>query len=208
MAADPAGKEEPGPRQLEVDCLRRVPVMRRLLLPLNVMLLLAVSACTSTSANQPQSETAQTASAEEVGGPALPEDLIGYWQLIEWPRPAMNMVNPWPSPYQYFAFYEDGTYFSLFSSLEVDITLEGMDESKDILGDRNPSYRWIDLDASDDVVFIRITNPEIPGYDEIWGVSIFYEDYLETIKKGDIVMSYHNKTLNRAVYYRLLRRLQ
>ena len=50
--------------------------------------------------------------------------VIGHWrmvQLTEETRQKINKIDPWPQPYQYFAFYEDGRHNFAFSSKDMTV---------------------------------------------------------------------------------------
>lgn len=51
-------------------------------------------------------------------------EVIGHWrmvQLTEETRQKINKIDPWPQPYQYFAFYEDGRHNFAFSSKDMTV---------------------------------------------------------------------------------------
>ena len=40
-------------------------------------------------------------------------EVIGHWEMVQMPeatRQKVNKLDPWPQPYQWFAFYDDGRY--------------------------------------------------------------------------------------------------
>ncbi len=55
--------------------------------------------------------------------------------------------------------------------------------------------------------FIEVTNPEIQGYKEIWGVNLFAEDVGSYVKKGDLMMTLAGED-GGVIYYRLLRKVE
>ncbi|MGO1117929.1 hypothetical protein ACTL6U_04460 [Rhodovibrionaceae bacterium A322] len=131
-------------------------------------------------------------------GPPKPNEIIGYWKLKEWPKKDLNKVNPWPLPFQYFAFFEDGRYASIMMSADKEVQPESLDAVKATFGEKLPTYRWVKN-------FIVVTNPEIENYREIWGMNIFRTkvDGLP-FGKGDLVMSLAGGKKGNAVYYRWL----
>ena len=66
--------------------------------------------------------------AQKAGGAPKQEELIGYWKMEKWPTPDVIKVNPWPQPYQWFAFYEDGRMLSMMNSTDGNYTSSDLEE--------------------------------------------------------------------------------
>lgn len=66
------------------------------------------------------------AGAEDLGGFAEPEEIIGIWEMIPLPfEQRINNVNPWPAKYQYYYISHDGKFCNIGlsgSSIKVDGT--------------------------------------------------------------------------------------
>lgn len=121
--------------------------------------------------------------------------------MVELPKKEVNQVDPWPQPYQWFAFYEDGKVYSMMTSMDGSHTAKELDELfKTLPKSRTPNYTY-------DGRFMTIDNPDIKNYQEVWGVNLFARDVEGLAKKGDIIMSLDDGNGN-AIYYRLLRRVE
>ncbi len=137
------------------------------------------------------------------GGPASAKELLGYWKMISIPNLAVNKVNPWPQPYQWFQFTKDGKVSSMMSSVnkeyskqELHVLFEAFQKNK------IPNYK---VSGS----FVIIDNPSVKNYLEIWGTNIFAKDIEGIAKKGDLMMTLDDGTqTGKVVYYRLLRRIK
>jgi len=138
------------------------------------------------------------------GGPATLKQLVGFWKMIDLPSKEMNKVNPWPSNYQWFGFYENGKVYSMMLSENKDnkeYTAKELAEIFEVLpNDKTPNYK---LDGQ----FIKIDNPEIKNYQELWGANIFAKDITGIALKGDMIMSLDDGSGN-IIYYRLLRKIE
>lgn len=146
---------------------------------------------------------APDACADERGGFAGQRDVVGYWKLIPWSPElaAKNLSNPWPLPYQYFAFYENGQMFSHMSTHSTDHTHGSLDRLHGMIP-HTVRYRF-------DQGFMVVTREDQPGQDERWGVNLIAQDFSSggtDFKTGDLVMSLDDGQGN-VVYRRLLRRL-
>ena len=138
---------------------------------------------------------------EPPGGPPTRAQLIGSWKLIEWPNPDVQKVNPWPMPYQWFAFYEDGRFLSMMNSNDDDYTKKELDLIFSALPSNSPKF---ELKGQ----FMTVENPEIEGYFELWGMNIFTRDMKQVVKKGDLVMSLADPETLEPIYFRLLRKVK
>jgi hypothetical protein len=144
----------------------------------------------------------QEKSKSDAGGPPTLKELVGFWKMIDLPnKEKMNKVNPWPQPYQWFVFYENGKIYSMMNSQDGAYSTKELAQIFEVLPkDKTPNYK---LDGQ----FVIIDNPEIKDYQEIWGVNIFAKDIGSKVKKGDLIMSLDDGN-GKAIYYRLLRRIQ
>lgn len=141
-------------------------------------------------------------SASDLGGPPNKSELLGYWKMIEFPYPKKNKVNPWPLPYQWFAFYDDGSFYSVMSSKDENLSSKELKASFSVFTkEMSPQYKLTGQ-------FIIIQYPDIKNYEQLWGINIFRKDLNETIKKGDMIMSLADSKDGKPIYYRLLRKIK
>ncbi len=177
--------------------------MKRILL---IILTVAFAAsCTTSQRGQQATATAaggqEDSSQSDAGGPPTRQQLVGFWKMVELPKKGVNQVEPWPLPYQWFAFYEDGKVYSMMTSEDGNHTAKELDELFKMLPkSRTPNYTY-------DGQFMTIDNPDVKNYQELWGVNLFAKDVEELAKKGDMIMSLDDGNGN-AIYYRLLRRVK
>lgn len=138
----------------------------------------------------------------ETGGPPELSQLIGFWKKVEIPNPEkVNMVNPWSSKYQWFAFYGNGKIYSMMSDRDNTYSSKELKKIFDILpAGKTPNFK---LDGH----FLIIDNMEIRDYQEIWGVNLFAKDINEFLKKGMLLMTLDDGKGN-VIYYRLLKRIE
>lgn len=147
---------------------------------------------------------ASSAAADDRGGFAGKADVIGYWTMIPWSPElaAMNRTDPWPQPFQYFAYYENGEMFSHMSTHATDHTPESLDTLHGML----PHTVHFHFDTDGFMVVEREDDPDNP---EKWGVNLIAKDFSSggtDFKTGDLVMSLDDGQGN-VVYRRLLRRI-
>lgn len=130
--------------------------------------------------------------------------IIGHWELVQWPDEAkkkMNKVDPWPSKYQWFAIYENGTMFSMMSTHPEQVNSKKLDELSRMM----PST--VSYTLKNDTFLVR--HSDIKNYEEVWRVNVI----TKRIEKNgveflpeDILMSlYRGKSM--PVYYRHLRKI-
>ena len=138
----------------------------------------------------------------EAGGPPTKSELIGFWKMVDFPaRAKMNKEDPWPQPYQWFAFYENGKVSSMMTDIKADYSRKELEEIFAAFPPAMlPDYEY-------DGRFVRITNPDIADYMEIWGVNLFARDIGNNARKGDLMMSLDDGE-GTPIYYRLLRRVE
>lgn len=153
----------------------------------------------------------QTKSPENVGGHPTEDALYGYWEKVDVPA-LENSVNPWPAKYQWFYFDKNKKIYSMQSN---EGTYSGLAELSEIF----KTFRAEDVpNFTYDGEFLKIDQPRIKGYQEIWGVNQFTQDF-KSIKKGYLIMSLDggsvlNKSSTTAqlngdvIYYRVLRRIE
>ena len=178
--------------------------MKRILLLL-FTITFAISCSTSEKIQQTSSTIAEdennSSSNSDAGGPPTKQQLIGFWKMVEFPKKEMNQVDPWPLPYQWFAFYEDGKVYSMMTSQDNNYTAEDLNDIFTILpSSQTPNYN---LQGQ----FLTIDNPGIKNYQELWGVNLFAKDIEGLAKKGDLIMTLDDGKGN-VIYYRLLRKVK
>ncbi|MBO6535458.1 MAG: hypothetical protein JJ966_04500 [Balneolaceae bacterium] len=143
---------------------------------------------------------AQSDDEEPTGGPPTTDELIGFWKLQELP-PDMNKVNPWPLPYQWFGFYENGKLYTMMNTEDEDYSVEDLKEIFSALPEeKTPNFVHQGQ-------FLTVDQPEMQDYLELWGVNIFYKDVGKFAKKGDLIMSLDDGN-GEVIYYRLLRKIE
>ena len=137
------------------------------------------------------------------GGPATAQELVGYWKMIPIPNLAVNKVNPWPKPYQWFEFRKDGKVSSMMSSENKEYSANELHTIFKVFPkSKIPNYK---VEGS----FVKIDNPDVKNYLEIWGTNIFAKDIEGIAKKGDLMMTLDDGTqTGNVIYYRLLRRVK
>ena len=138
------------------------------------------------------------------GGFAQPGDVVGYWQMIPMSAEltAKNVENPWPLPFQYFAFYANGEVFSHMSTHATDPTPASLDQLHGMF----PNAVRYAFNADG---FLVVTYANRPGERELWGVNLLAQDFTSggtDFKAGDLLMSLDDDHGN-PVYRRLLRRI-
>jgi hypothetical protein len=147
----------------------------------------------------------QEGNKSDAGGWPERSEIIGFWKMVRFPKlEKMNKENPWPQPYQWFAFYEDGRVFSMMTDQDANYTKQQLQEIFEALPKTTPTFKY-------NGKFMVIVNPEIKDYREIWGVNLFAKDVGSTVKKGDLMMSLDDgsgKGNSSIIYYRLLRKIE
>ncbi len=148
----------------------------------------------------------QEGNKSEAGGWPTRNEILGFWKMVSFPKlEKMNKENPWPQPYQWFAFYDNGKVFSMMTDTDANYTKQELEKIFEALpkqGTPNFTYNG---------KFIIIVNPETEGYKEIWGVNLFAKDIGSNVKKGDLMMSLDDgsgKGNESIIYYRLLRKIE
>lgn len=140
------------------------------------------------------------ADESEFGGPPEPQEIIGFWKMVPLDKPEINKVNPWPMPYQWFAFYPDGHLVSMGKTEDTDYSRKDLEVLFSMIKEKAPIYHWQDN-------FLIVQYPDLPGEYEVWGMNIFRKD-TRISKKGDLIMSLAGGKNMEPVYYRLLRPLK
>ncbi len=136
------------------------------------------------------------ANASDVGGPPKPDEVIGYWKMVPIDKPGLNKVNPWPMPYQWFAFYPDGHLVSMGKTENAKYDRKQLEAIFKSVKDSAPKYSWRQN-------FILVEYPNAPGKSEIWGMNLLRKD-AGFMKAGDLIMSLAGDKDGAPVYYRLL----
>lgn len=138
----------------------------------------------------------------EFGGPPKLSELIGFWKKVEIPNEEeMNLTNPWPQKYQWFAFYENGKIYSMMSDKDSNYAVKELKEIfSNLPVEKTPNYK---LEGQ----FITIDNKEVKNYKELWGVNLFAIDINDYFKKGNLMMTLDGGNDN-IIYYRLLKKIE
>lgn len=168
----------------------------------SIIFALLITVCFSgiVHAGKAQANTAEVSFARF----ATQEEVIGYWDLVQWPEDMKRKqkVNPWPAtPYQYFVFYDDGHLFYKMSTEESLTTPKELDALYAMFP---PTITY---EMKNGFMLVRHSN--LPGYGELWGVNIITKRIvIGTIEHlpGDLVMSLDDGK-GQVVYYRHLRRM-
>lgn len=137
-----------------------------------------------------------TANASGVGGPPTPSEIIGLWKMVPLSNPEINKINPWPSPYQWFAFYKDGRVASMGQTEDIDFSRNELQSILDEVKNNAPTYTWQNN-------FLIISQPGSSDKNEVWGVNIFRKD-TSFAKTGDLIMTLAGGITGAPVYYRHL----
>ena len=151
--------------------------------------------------------------APESGGGEPPKfrsagrsEVVGYWKMVqmtEATRRQINKMDPWPQPYQWFVFYDDGRYNSALALKGGSQMTAAELENNFSTGPNQSRFEFIENSE-----IYRITQPgEIPQY---WVIAICDKAlYLRDsrFEAGDLLMALINKN-GEQVYYRQLRRMQ
>ena len=142
----------------------------------------------------------QKKSENEAGGPPVKQQLIGFWKMIELPNKELNKVNPWPLPYQWFGFYENGKIYSIMEEKDSNYSSNDLDKIfRDLPKEKAQNFNLTDQ-------FLTINNLENKNHQELWGVNIFAADIEGLAKKGDLIMTLDDGK-GEVKYYRLLRKI-
>ncbi len=117
----------------------------------------------------------------------------------------MNKENPWPSAFQWFGFYEDGSLVTTGSTDYTPVSVKSLEETFSILKARGFKYEF----APDGLLVV--TAPDSPDYQEVWGVNLITEEIKSgemDVKPGDLLMSLAGGEDGGPVYFRHLRRVE
>ena len=132
-------------------------------------------------------------------------EVIGHWQMVQMPeatRQKINKVDPWPLPYQWFIFYDDGRYNSAQSDSGAQVTVEELDQYF-ATGPNQSRFEFLGNKG-----IYRITQPgEISQY---WAIIVCHEalDFRGSrFEVGDLLMMLYDKN-GEVVYNRHVRRMQ
>ena len=134
------------------------------------------------------------------GGPPTQEELIGFWKKVDYPTAEKkSKVNPWPQKYQWFAFYENGKIYSMMSDKDYDYGSKELATIFELLTKDTSDYKYKGG-------MLVITNKNIDGYREVWGVNQFSKDINQYMKTGRLMMTLDDGS-GKVIYYRLLERI-
>ena len=138
----------------------------------------------------------------DIGGAPTQSELIGFWKMVKTKElEKLNKVNPWPLPYQWFAFYKNGNFNSMSSSKDENISQKDLNKLFDTLKTKSPTYN---LKGS----FISIKYPNLENQYQLWSINIYYKNIGKNLKNGDIIMSLARAKDGKAIYYRQLRKIK
>ena len=139
---------------------------------------------------------------------AVKSELVGYWEMIPIPNAAeVNKTNPWPTAYQWFGFYEDGSLATMGSSEYTPMTSKELEEVFSTPSLKKGRFKY----AFDPGGFVLVTAPDSPDYEETWGVNVITEETKlgeMEVKPGDILMTLAGGEDGGIVYIRHLRRVK
>ncbi|OGX06710.1 MAG: hypothetical protein A2Z88_09540 [Omnitrophica WOR_2 bacterium GWA2_47_8] len=138
---------------------------------------------------------------EELMRFAQKEDVIGLWEMI--PVPAeFNRVNPWPMPYQWFGFYENGRFSSMMTTESYTLQKQELEEIF--------AQRKLEVEYRLEGDWFILTYQSLPGHQEYWGINLVLKEATLAssihILPGDLLMTLEGD--EGIVYYRHLRRVR
>lgn len=163
---------------------------------------------------KPFASTPTSVTDDSAGGPPDEEDLYGYWERIDMPDTPefRNSVDPWPSKYQWFYFDKNKKIYSLESEQSNHLSASELEKIfKTFIPKEVPNFTY-------EGSFLKVDNPFIPGYQEMWGINQFNQD-IKTFQKGEVIMTLDSGSIRHksdevghmtgeVIYYRRLRKLQ
>lgn len=136
------------------------------------------------------------------GGPPTTKQLYGYWKMVNHPNiDAIQVENPWPQKYQWFALEKDGSFYSMMSDVDANHTAKDLKQIFKLLP-KNQSQKY-----NHQGQMLYITHSIIPNYQEIWGVNLMAMDVNSFLTKGRLIMSLDDGNGN-IIYYRLMERVK
>lgn len=146
-----------------------------------------------------------TLQAEEAAGrSATCDDLVGFWKLVPLNDASINEVDPWPLPYQWFGFYEDGRLVTMGRTEDADYSANELDEILSVMKESAPKYYC-------DESWLIVEYQDGSGLSELWGKNIFTRraglNNKQPFEIGDVVMSLSAVDDGRPMYFRWLRQL-
>ena len=134
---------------------------------------------------------------------ATTQDVMGFWEMLPLNNAEhVNKVNPWPLPYQWFGFYEDGTLASMARTERASYSRDQLAAILDVVKASAPKFSW-----SKGLMVVRY--PSLPWATEYWVVHLNtagLELQIGKLRPGDLVMTLVDRE-GKPVYYRVLRRL-
>jgi hypothetical protein len=146
-----------------------------------------------------------TSEGAEPGRTATCDELIGFWKLVPLNDASINEVDPWPLPFQWFIFTEDGHVSSMMATEDRELSRSDLEEVLSELGSDSPTYRC-------EEPWLIIEYPELPGQLELWGKNIFIRraglQNAMPFEVGDVVLTLADPDDRHMIYYRWLRKAQ
>lgn len=137
----------------------------------------------------------------------LKDDIIGFWKVVKWTPyfyiPAKDWNKPLYLKYQWFWFFDNGTFGTMASKKE----LQDSDVKNKLTGSPTDlQYKFVDKGIID--VFHR-TNER---FKEVWRCALVTEDIAvigqdDKVEKGDILMSLLDAN-NTVIYVRQMRKVK
>ena len=134
------------------------------------------------------------------------QEIIGCWERINFSEKAqktLNEIEPWPLPYQWFCFEQDGTLYSLNTS----------SYSKQTSASLRDAFKVIPKDVKYTILQKGIIKTEQKSIQQtlVWGANFTGNKSLfdgKDIDKGTLFMSLYNQKKGKNVYYRYLKKVE
>lgn len=145
---------------------------------------------------------------EHTSRPARKDEIVGYWQLIPLPESLRLKVfptDPWPSPCQWFGYYNDGTLRTLdaFQGPCAELTDKKLSDAMKTV----PAViSWEHYDPA----LVLVKRSDAKNYPETWEATMILKDFSREgsdFRSGDLVMYLRNFKEKKTLYVRHLRRL-
>ena len=138
------------------------------------------------------------------GRTATCAELVGFWRLVPLDDPTINKVNPWPLPFQWFAFYEDKHLVSMMTTEDSTYSREQLAAIFEPLREGAPTYRC-------EGPWLVVEYPQGQGAPEVWGKNIFTRraglNNPTPFERGEIVLTLSDRGGSEMMYFRRLRKV-
>lgn len=137
------------------------------------------------------------------------QDMVGCWERIVLNDASMkelNKMEPWPQPYQWYLFYEDGSLITMEASVEMKIGT--CKEMMAKLSDKKitQNYKW--LGAPGRVLTThKDADQNIPWIVSVIDQQIDKKIYGVPIPAGSLVMMIYNPEKQEVIYTRFLKKI-